>query len=169
MSVRAPSNPNRRVRGEGGVFWNEKRQRFVATRVVGYTDRGKEIRKTGYGKSKTAALDSVKRLVREYERGLSPGSEKSTVSDAVRDRLLYGQGQVDDETVRKREFMCAHIDAGIGDVLLRRLMAKHWRSCSPRSSRRTRRGPSPTCGAASTRRSSGRWHASWSSETSSNS
>ncbi|WP_144680002.1 tyrosine recombinase XerC [Cellulosimicrobium sp. TH-20] len=67
----------------------------------------------------------MKRLVREYERGLSLGSEKLTVSDAVRDWLLYGQGQVGDETVRKREFMCAHIDAGIGDVLVRCLTAKH--------------------------------------------
>ncbi|WP_159795437.1 site-specific integrase [Puerhibacterium puerhi] len=124
MTEQAAPKP-RRTRGEGGVSWNASRQRFIATRVVGYTDRGKEIRKTASGKSRTAALEGVRRLVREYERGLAAGSDKMTVSDAVKDWLLYGQGQVDDETVKQREFMCAHIDAGIGDVLLRRLTAKH--------------------------------------------
>lgn len=92
---------------------------------MGYDDRGKEIRKTGSGKSRTAALENVRHRVREYERGLAAGSDKVTVSDAVKDWILYGQGQVDDETVKKREFMCAHIDAGIGDVLLRKMTAKH--------------------------------------------
>ena len=119
------AQPPRRTRGEGGVYWNESRQRFIATRVVGYGDRGKAIRKTGAGKSRTAALDNLRLRVREYERGLAAGSDKVTVNDAVQDWILYGQGQVDDATVTTREFMCAHIDAGIGDVLLRKLTAKH--------------------------------------------
>ena len=117
--------PPRRSRGEGGVYWNESRQRFVATRIVGYDDRGKEIRKTGYGKSRSAAIDAVRRLVRDYERGLPPGADKVTVREAVQDWLLYGQGQADDQTIRTRTYVSAHIEAGIGDVLLRKMTAKH--------------------------------------------
>lgn len=115
----------RRSRGEGGVYWNEKRKRFIATRVVGYDERGVEIRKTGSGKSKTAALDKLKDVVREYEKGLAAGSEKFTVREAVNDWILYGQGQVDDETVKKHEYVTAHIVRGLGDVLLRKMTAKH--------------------------------------------
>lgn len=115
----------RRSRGEGGVYWNEKRQRFIATKVVGYDERGVEIRKTGSGKSKTAALERLKVVVREYEKGLAAGSEKITVREAVNDWILYGQGQVDDETVKKHEYVCAHIVKGVGDVLLRKMTAKH--------------------------------------------
>ncbi|GAB2471397.1 site-specific integrase [Xylanimonas ulmi] len=121
----AQKSTPRRSRGEGGVYWNEKRQRFVATRVVGYDDRGKEIRKTGYGKSRSAAIDAVRRLAREYERGLAPGADKVTVGDAVKDWLHYGQGQVDESTVKKLEYVSAHIEAGIGQVLLRKMTVKH--------------------------------------------
>ncbi len=115
----------RRARGEGTVYWDKGRQRFVATRIVGYDDRGKEIRRKGTGKSRSAATEALKRRVRDYEAGLAAGSDKLSVADAVKDWLLYGQGQVDDATVRKHEYMSAHIEAGIGDVLLRKLTAKH--------------------------------------------
>ncbi|WP_166850830.1 tyrosine recombinase XerC [Isoptericola sp. BMS4] len=117
--------PPRRSRGEGGVYWNEKRQRWVATRVVAYDDRGKEVRKTGYGKSRSAAIDAVRRLVRAYENGVPPGAEKLTVRDAVDDWLRYGQGQVDESTVKTRAYMSAHVVDGLGDVLLRKLTTKH--------------------------------------------
>lgn len=115
----------RRLRGEGGVYWNKARQRYVATRVVGYDDRGVAIRKSGAGKSKSAALEALKRRVREYERGLAAGAERTTVGDAVSDWLLYGQGKADDQTVKTREYNAAHVIDGIGDILLRRLTAKH--------------------------------------------
>ena len=115
----------RRLRGEGGVYWNKARQRYVATRVVGYDDRGVAIRKSGVGKSKSAALEALKRRVREYERGLAAGAERTTVGDAVSDWLLYGQGKADDQTVKTREYNAAHVIDGIGDILLRRLTAKH--------------------------------------------
>ncbi|MEG3614636.1 site-specific integrase [Isoptericola haloaureus] len=117
--------PPRRSRGEGGVYWNEKRQRWVATRVVAYDDRGKEVRKTGYGKSRSAAIDAVRRLVRAYENGVPPGAEKLTVRDAVDDWLRYGQGQVDESTVKTRAYLSAHVVDGLGDVLLRKLTTKH--------------------------------------------
>jgi len=115
----------RRTRGEGGVYWNEKRQRFVATKVVAYDERGKEIRKTGTGKSRTAALNALKDRIKEYEKGLAAGSDKLTVREAVNDWILYGQGQVDDDTVKKHEHLCAHIVDGIGDIRLRKLTTKH--------------------------------------------
>lgn len=125
MTEQAREKPPRRARGEGTVYWDKQRERFVATRIVGYDDRGKEIRKRGSGKSRSAAMEALRLRVRDYERGLAPGADKTTVSDIIKDWILYGQGQVDDKTVRTREFNCAHIDAGIGDVLLRKLTAKH--------------------------------------------
>ena len=115
----------RRSRGEGGVAWNSTRQRFVAHRVVGYSDRGKQIRKSASGRSRSEALENLRRVIRDYEKGVAPGADKVTVSGAVKDWLLYGQGEADGQTVRTREYNSAHIIAGIGDVLLRKLTAKH--------------------------------------------
>ena len=117
--------PMRRSRGEGTVYWDEKRRRFIATRIVGYDDRGKEIRRKGSGTSRSAALTALNRRIREYEKGLAQGSDKTTVGDVVRDWLTYGQGQADPQTVKTREHLSVHIVAGLGDVLLRKLTAKH--------------------------------------------
>jgi integrase len=67
----------------------------------------------------------VRRLVREYEKGVPPGAEKFTVRDAVNDWLLYGQGQADASTVKTRTHLSAHVIAGLGDVLLSKLTPKH--------------------------------------------
>ena len=115
----------RRSRGEGGVAWNSTRQRFVAHRVVGYSDRGKQIRKSASGRSRSEALENLRRVIRDYEKGIAPGADKVTVAEAVKDWLLYGQGEADEQTVRTREYNSAHIIAGVGDVLLRKLTAKH--------------------------------------------
>lgn len=125
MSEPGAKKPMRRSRGEGTVYWDEKRRRFIATRIVGYDDRGREIRRKGSGTSRSAALTALNRRIRDYEKGLAAGADKTTVADAVRDWLTYGQGQVDSQTVKTREHLSVHIVADIGDVLLRKLTAKH--------------------------------------------
>jgi len=116
---------SRRSAGEGTVYWDERRQRWVATRIVGYDDRGREIRKTGSGVSRSAAMERLRQRIREHERGLSSEALKTTVGDAVRDWLAYGQGQVDRQTVKTRTYLSLRVVDGLGDILLIRLTAKH--------------------------------------------
>jgi hypothetical protein len=48
----------RRGRGEGGLHWDEHRQRWIATVTVGYDSRGKRITRKASGKTKTEAKES---------------------------------------------------------------------------------------------------------------
>jgi phosphoribosylaminoimidazole carboxylase (NCAIR synthetase) len=50
----------RRSHGEGGLYWNEKRQRWIATVTVGYDGRGKRIVRTGSGRTKTEAKHNLR-------------------------------------------------------------------------------------------------------------
>ena len=40
---------SRRSRGDGGLQWDQRRQRWVATATVGYDGRGKRLVRHGYG------------------------------------------------------------------------------------------------------------------------
>ena len=50
------SGKKRRARGDGGVRWDEKRQRYIAEKTVGFDGRGKRIVRTGTGTCESAAL-----------------------------------------------------------------------------------------------------------------
>lgn len=51
----------RRPRGDGGLHWNEQRQRWIATAALGYDGRGKRISKKAAGRTKTEAKESCGR------------------------------------------------------------------------------------------------------------
>ena len=53
----------RRGRGEGGLYWDENRQRFIAAVVIGYTPAGKRIVRRGSGKTKTEARAKLKEVL----------------------------------------------------------------------------------------------------------
>jgi hypothetical protein len=80
----------RRGRGEGGLYWDEQRQRFIAEVTIGYTPAGKRIVRRGSGKTKTEARTKLKQVLRDHEDGLTIGSPYFTVADAVNDWLGYG-------------------------------------------------------------------------------
>jgi hypothetical protein len=42
----------RRSRGDGGLFWDDKRQRWIASVTVGYDGRGKRMFRRASGKTK---------------------------------------------------------------------------------------------------------------------
>ncbi|RJS47460.1 site-specific integrase [Nocardioides cavernaquae] len=114
----------RRPRNEGGVHWDEKRERWIAERTVGYDTRGKRIRRKASGTSKSAALRELAKRVKSYEAGLAVGSEFYKVSDAMRDWFEYGQGNVDDETRKRNKNMIDnHIIPKLGGRKLRELRA----------------------------------------------
>jgi len=48
----------RRSRGNGGLHWNENRQRWIVTVTVGYDSRDKRITRRASGRTKTEAKES---------------------------------------------------------------------------------------------------------------
>jgi hypothetical protein len=80
----------RRSRGDGGLHWDENRQRWIATLTVGYDGRGKRITRKASGKTKTDAKDKLKELLRDRDDGLAVPADGYTVADAVRNWLAYG-------------------------------------------------------------------------------
>ncbi|WP_129782874.1 site-specific integrase [Promicromonospora panici] len=111
--------------GEGTVFWDERRQRYVAQKTVGYDGRGKAIVKTGIAKKETAAVESMRKKVKAHEAGLVAGSDRYTVKDAVTDWLTYGQGKAGDSTWKGYRFICnRHLLPVLGGRKLKDLTAQ---------------------------------------------
>jgi hypothetical protein len=61
----------RRSWGDGGLHWDENRQRWIATAHVGFDARGKRITKKASGKTKTEAKDKLKEILRDLDDGLA--------------------------------------------------------------------------------------------------
>lgn len=80
----------RRTRGDGGLHWDEARQRWIATITVGYTPAGKRIVRKASGKTKTEAHTKLREKIRDYEDGLTAAQTGYTVAQAVEDWLTYG-------------------------------------------------------------------------------
>jgi hypothetical protein len=90
---------SRRSRGEGGLHWDAKRQRWIATITVGYDGRGKRITRRASAKTKTEAKDQLKEMVRDVDDGLPLPAGGYTVTDAVETWLAYGLRGRDEETI----------------------------------------------------------------------
>lgn len=114
----------RRSRGDGGLHWDENRQRWIASVTVGYTPAGKRIVRKASGKTKTAAHASLREKIREYEDGLSVARTGYTVAQAVEDWLSYGLSGVAPNTVENYTILAnAHIVRDLGARKLRDLSA----------------------------------------------
>ena len=106
----------RRAYGDGGLYWNEKRQRWIATITVGYDGRGKRMVKTGSGRTKTEAKQRLREQLRDHEDGLALGRDDYTVGQAVEDWLAYGLGRQRPATTTKYRIFCGkHAPAAAGD------------------------------------------------------
>lgn len=115
----------RRPRGDGGLHWDENRQRWIASVTVGYTPAGKRIVRKASDKSKTKALAKLKEKIRDYEDGLAIGPHNYTVTEAVRYWLAYGLNGRDAGTVENyRTLAEKHIIPGLGARKLRELSAE---------------------------------------------
>jgi len=80
----------RRSRGDGGLYWDRSRERWIAAVTLGYTPSGKRIVKRASGTSKTAAQRKLKAIIHDYQDGLVLFSDGYTVVQAVSDWLAYG-------------------------------------------------------------------------------
>jgi integrase len=112
----------RRSRGDGGLHWDENRQRWIATVTVGYDSRGKRITRRASGRTKTEAKDKLKELIREYDDGLSALAGNYTVGNAVIYWLEHGLSGRDPHTVDMyRIYAETHIIPVLGKRKLREL------------------------------------------------
>lgn len=116
---------SRRSRGDGGLYWEESRQRWVATVTVGYTAAGKRIVRKRTGRTKTEAKKKLSDLIRDYEDGLAVGSGAYSVEQAVRDWLRYGLAGKAPGTINKNTFLAeSHVIPALGSRKLRDLSAE---------------------------------------------
>jgi integrase len=114
----------RRSRGDGGLSWDETRQRWVASLTVGYTPAGKRIVKRGSGRTKTEARRKLLEIVRDYEDGQVTGDHGYTVAHAVRDWLQFGLPGRDQDTIAKCTILAnTHVIPALGARKLRELSA----------------------------------------------
>jgi integrase len=112
----------RRSRGDGGLYWSESRQRWIAEVTIGYDGRGKRITRKASGKTKTEAKDKLKEMQRDYDDGLSALSGGYTVGEAVNYWLDYGLSGRDPHTVGMyRTYNDVHILPALGKRRLREL------------------------------------------------
>jgi integrase len=114
----------RRSRGDGGLHWDEARQRWIATVTVGYTPAGKRIVRKASGKTKTEANNALRQKIREYEDGLSIAHTGFTVGDALADWLAYGLSGKSANTIGNYTVLSrTHIAPDLGARKLRDLTA----------------------------------------------
>jgi integrase len=114
----------RRSRGDGGIHWDGKRQRWIATASLGYDPSGKRIVKRGSGRTKTEAKNKLREVLRDYEDGLAVAPDGYTVAQAVDNWLAFGLNGRQDGTVQANESLCrVHIIPSLGVRKLRDLSA----------------------------------------------
>jgi integrase len=115
----------RRSRGDGGLHWDEERQRWIASVTTGYTPAGKRIVRKASGKTKTDAKNKLKDLLRDLDDGVPIASHGYTVGQAVEDWMTYGLSGRDENTVTTyRHQVDGHIKPLIGARKLRELSAE---------------------------------------------
>src|ERR1019366_4901977 len=114
----------RRSRGDGGLHWDEERQRWIATVTVGYDGRGKRIVRRASDRTKSGALAKLKQNVRDHEDGLAIGPRNYTVAEAVQNWLEFGLSHRDPATAKKCAILASgHICPAMGARKLRDLSA----------------------------------------------
>ena len=80
----------RRSRGDGGLYWDETRQRWIGEITIGYRPNGKRITRKASARTKTEAMAKLKEIQRQQKDGAARTSSGYTVGDAVRDWLKFG-------------------------------------------------------------------------------
>ena len=112
----------RRSRGDGGLHWDETRERWIASVTVGYTPAGKRIVKKASGKTKTEAKAKLKEIIRDHDDGLAIAPANYTVADAVKYWLQHGLGGRSATTVKMyTTYADNHVIPAVGARKLRDL------------------------------------------------
>lgn len=115
----------RRSRGDGGLHWDRRRRRWIATASLGHDASGKRIVKRGSGKTKTEAKGKLKEVLRDYDDGLAIAPGGYTVAQAVNDWLAHGLSGRAKGTVTTCTILCrTHLIPSLGARKLRDLSAE---------------------------------------------
>jgi integrase len=116
------TDSKRRGRGEGGLSWDKKRQRWIASITVGYTPSGERIVRRGSGRTVTEARKKLKENLRDHDDGFAVAPHNYTVSEAVTYWLEYGLNGRDNQTIKKyRNLVKNHVVPDLGARKLRDL------------------------------------------------
>ncbi|WP_152363827.1 site-specific integrase [Microlunatus speluncae] len=97
-----------RPHGDGGLYWSEERQRWVAEVTTGYDGRGKRRSVRRYRRTKTDAKEALRELLRDLKNGIKINQPNYTVEQAVTDWLATGIADLDPNTQNKIRTLCAH-------------------------------------------------------------
>ncbi len=92
----------RRSSGEGSLYWNESRQRWVGLVSLGYWPNGKRRVKWISGRTKTEARARLREAQRAHDVGIVAGRHDDTVRDAVESWLEQGMAGRGASTVANR-------------------------------------------------------------------
>ncbi|MFC0037292.1 site-specific integrase [Actinomadura rayongensis] len=113
----------RRSRGDGGLHWDESRQRWIASVTVGYTPAGKRIVRKASDPKKSEALRKLKEKVRDYEDGLAIAPHNYTVAEAVEYwfALMAKKGRAGGTIKKNRSLIDNHVIPAVGARKLREL------------------------------------------------
>lgn len=115
---------SKRSHGDGGLYWSERRQRWVAEVTTGYDGRGKRVTARRYRRTKTAAKDALQELQRDLADGLSVADQRYTVADAVTEWLSFGLSDREESTRVTIQSLCDnHLLPYLGARRLRELKA----------------------------------------------
>jgi hypothetical protein len=129
-SARQAGMATRRSYGEGGLSWNERRQRWVGRASLGYGADGKRRIGTVSAKTKSEARAKLRTLLRDHEDGLPTAQSAYTVRDAVEACLEHGLVGRDPHTVENRTSLArTHVIQDLGKRRLIELTAEevdHW-------------------------------------------
>jgi hypothetical protein len=113
-----------RPHGDGGLHWDERRQRWIATTTVGFDGRGKRLVRKASGRTKTEAKVKLRELLRGREDGVAPVQDRYTVAQAVEDWLSRGLSNRDAATRKANRHLCEkHLLPQLGARKLRDLSA----------------------------------------------
>jgi integrase len=114
----------RRNRGDGGLYWDDSRQRWIGVITVGFDTRGKPKRRKVSGVTKTEAQEKLRGLQREAELGLDISQGAITVAEVMTAWLTHGlHGRSAATVAQNRHLAEAHILPMIGKKRLRDLKA----------------------------------------------
>lgn len=116
----------KREYGDGGLYWDQARQRWIVEVTLGYDGRGKRVRRRASAKTKTEAKRRLREIVREVQDGLAVSEQGITVSDSIDDFLRFEILSAVDKTQRNYDSMCRlHIVPHLGAYRLTDLTAGH--------------------------------------------
>ena len=115
----------RRNPGEGGLHWEESRQRWFATIYVGYSPNGKRRKVRVNARTKTEAKAKLQQLLRDRDDGHVLGGQTYTVRDAVESWLAHGLTGRQQSTVVNRTILArTHVIPALGARKLAQLSAE---------------------------------------------